>query len=595
MRNKGTKEKGAAMIIVVLFFIILSATLLIGVSTPISNQIKGTNEFLISKSSYTIADSQVENSLYRFNKGKNDAPSELSLLDSTANAVLTETSDGRSLVVQGSKSFFDRYVKAIFQKGEGYSFNYGIQVGNGGLQMTGSSYVTGNVYSNGDISGSTGGGGPYKNYITGTAIAATLSNPNVSFSISSSTAAYQAYSIGQTDTNQDVSQSFVTATTTGITQITFLIKKTGIPANATVKIVNNNSGVPGSTLITSGTLNASLVTTSFAYISAYMSTTVPLSANATYWIVIDNGSNDASNYYSVAAYDGVYSTGTTKQGKYGTSMVNLSTTTLDFDLGIFVGGDPGVILNVGVGTSGTGDAWANTVTGSTVVGTGSLFCQIGSGNNKVCDTSKIDPVAVAYPISQGNINDWKDQATAGGATTTNLSVPSSGTSSLGPIKINGNLTISSADLILTGPIYVTGNVTIDGGSVISADPTLAAFSALIIADGVISVTGSGGISGSGTYGSYVMLISDKSCTTTANCIANPSITVAGSSGTVVLYAINGGVTLSGSSNVKSIVAKLVYLQGGANITYETGLANMSFTSGPSGSWNRKSWKEVLGW
>jgi hypothetical protein len=49
MIKKNVNQDGAAMIIVVLFFIIISTTLLIGISNPISNQIKGTNEFLFSK------------------------------------------------------------------------------------------------------------------------------------------------------------------------------------------------------------------------------------------------------------------------------------------------------------------------------------------------------------------------------------------------------------------------------------------------------------------------------------------------------------------------------------------------------------------
>jgi hypothetical protein len=62
-----------------------------------------------------------------------------------------------------------------------------------------------------------------------------------------------------------------------------------------------------------------------------------------------------------------------------------------------------------------------------------------------------------------------------------------------------------------------------------------------------------------------------------------------------LNALNGGVFLDGSAGVKAIVAKLLYMKGSTGVTYESGLADMSFTSGPSGSWAKKSWKEVLGW
>jgi predicted PurR-regulated permease PerM len=74
-----THQKGAAVLIVVVFFVVLSTTLLIGISTPIVQQINNATEYLSSKKSYIAADSQLENALYRLNKGKTDAPSVLSM------------------------------------------------------------------------------------------------------------------------------------------------------------------------------------------------------------------------------------------------------------------------------------------------------------------------------------------------------------------------------------------------------------------------------------------------------------------------------------------------------------------------------------
>lgn len=586
-------QKGAAMIIVVLFFIILSATLLIGVSSPISNQIKETNEFLISKSAYNIADSQAENSMYRFNKGKVDAPTDISLLGATATAVLTTVGSDKSVLVEGSKSIFNRYVKAVFGTAEGVSFNYGVQVGNGGLVMNGSSYINGNVYANGDISGK-GGSGWYTTYITGSAISATLSNPVASVSISSSTMSTIITPFGQSNTNQDIAQSFVAATSTAISQINFYIKKNGNPANATVKIVDDSSGVPGSIVVTSGTLSASTVTTSFAYIPVVMSTAIPLSSGTTYWIVIDNGSNDATNYYSLASYDNLYSAGTTKQGRIGSSMTDLATTTLDFDLSILVGGDVGTISNMGVGTSGSGDAWANTITNTTIPASSVMKCQSGTGNSKVCNTTFADPVPVAYPISQANIDDWKNDAVAGSSTGP-INMTGTTALSLGPIKINGDLTLGNSSILtITGPIYVTGNMSINNASEVKVASALGSASGQIVVDGTVSIGNSGGISGSGTTGSYVVLTSNKTCTTTADCTANPSVDIVGSAGAVVINAIGGAVKLSNSAGVKAVVAKMMIMAGTAHLTYETGLADVNFSSGPSGTWIKKSWKEVLG-
>ncbi len=591
-QHKNTHKKGAAMILVVLFFIIISTTLLIGISSPISNQIKSTSEFLISKSSYNIADSQTENALYRFNKGKTDAPADISLLGATATAALTDIGGEKNLIVEGSKSIFNRYIKAIFKTGEGISFNYGVQVGNGGLIMDGSSHIIGNVYANGDITGN-GGPGWYTTYITGSAIAATLSNPIASLSISSSTMITTPIDFGQTNTNQDIAQSFIAATTTAISQISLNVKKTGMPANTTVKIVNNNAGVPGSTVITSGVLNSSTVTTSFNYVPVVMSTSIPLTTGATYWIVIDNSSNNSSNYYSLSAYDNLYPSGATKQGRFGNSMIDLTTPSLDFDLSVLVGGDIGSILNMGVGTSGTGDAWANTITNTTV--TGNLYCKSGTGNNKTCDTGRAEPINVTYPISQGNIDDYKTQAEVGGSTTT-VNIGGVTTRNLGPIKINGNLIVGGSGVLnITGPIYVTGYTKFEGSSRVYADSSLGSASAVIVSDGFVEIGGSATVYGSGQSGSYVVLISNDSCTTSTDCTSNPSVKVEGAAGAVVLNALNGSVSLSGSAAVKAVVAKTLIMSGNTSLTYESGLADINFTSGPSGSWTKQSWKEVLGW
>lgn len=591
MIKRNINQCGAAMIIVVLFFIIISATLLIGISNPIANQIRGTNEFLFSKSSYNVANSQIENALYRFNKGKNDAPTDITVLGASAKAILTDIGDVKSLVVEGGKNFFNRYIKAEFKIDTGTSFNYGMQTGEGGLQMSGSSHIIGNVYANGDIIGN-GGPGWATTYITGSAISATLSNPTESVIVSSSTAAGSIFPFGLINSNQDIAQSFVTSTTTPINEIIFYIKKTGLPANSVVKIVNDNLGSPGSTVITSGTLNSSTITTSFSYVPVVMTSAVNLTLNSTYWIVVDNSSNNSSNYYSLLTYDNIYPSGKTKQGRFVNSMTSLSTTTLDFDFKILVGGNKGVISGVRVGTIGNGDAWANTVTNT--ISSGNIYCQNGSGNSKTCDSSRSDPVSTPYPISQANIDEWKGQAVLGGSTTT-VNVGDDSVVVLGPIKINGNLVIGgSGNLYLTGPVYVTGDVVFEGNSRTYVDSSMGATSVNIIADGSIKVGGSARIFGSGQSGSYVVLNSLKSCTDVSNCSSNPSIIIEGDSGAIVLNTLNGAVKLSGSAAIKAVVAKMILMEGNTSVNYESGLADMNFTSGPSGSWTVKSWKEVLG-
>lgn len=233
----------------------------------------------------------------------------------------------------------------------------------------------------------------------------------------------------------------------------------------------------------------------------------------------------------------------------------------------------------------SGNAWSKIATN--VMVSGSLYCQVGTGNNKVCDTSRSDPVAAPVPISDGNITEWKDTATLGGSTST-ITVGGASSKIMGPIKVNGDLNITnSGTLYITGPIYVTGNIVTNGSAKIYVHSSLGSASEVIIADGTISISGSGGMYGSGTPGSYVIVTSTNTSDTAA-------IAISGSGGSVVLNAPYGAVNFSGSAGVKAVVAKKMIMSGNTEIVYDSGLADLDFTSGPSGSWNVDSWKEIPG-
>ena len=53
---------------------------------------------------------------------------------------------------------------------------------------------------------------------------------------------------------------------------------------------------------------------------------------------------------------------------------------------------------------------------------------------------------------------------------------------------------------------------------------------------------------------------------------------------LVGYASHGQITLSQSTNVKEITAYKIVLTNTASVTYDTGLSNTLFESGPGGSW-----------
>ncbi len=255
----------------------------------------------------------------------------------------------------------------------------------------------------------------------------------------------------------------------------------------------------------------------------------------------------------------------------------------------FVAGSSGLISNMRVGYGGNGDANAHTINNSTI--TGNIYCQNGSGNNKPCDTSQLDPIAQDLPISNESITKWKDDATLGG--TINGDVVISIPTSIGPKKIIGNLTINST-FTLTGTIYVTGNVIIS--DTVKLDPSYEATSGIIISDSYININNGVVFQDSGTFGSYILLLSDSICDisiSSSPCFGNNAITVSNNSDLSIINAQKGTVYFSNNASVKEAVGNKIELKNNTSISYGSGLINVNFTSGPSGSWVIDSWGESL--
>ena len=287
---------------------------------------------------------------------------------------------------------------------------------------------------------------------------------------------------------------------------------------------------------------------------------------------ITGGGTVNGNVYSngsVTADNGVTVTGSV-------IAANLSTSTFStIGGGTYVG-------SLNVGTSGVGDVWGHTVKGVSAQGT--IYCQTGTTNNKACNTSRADPPAQDFSITDENIATWKADGSASTTYNGNYHVDYRG-ATIGPMKINGNLLVDGGGLLtLAGTIYVTGTVTFSGGGDLALAPGYGSGGGGLISDGIMNLGGSASFAGSGTAGSYPLLI------TTSN--SSSALTVNGSVGAVVLVAQNGTLHLSGGTSARSLSAKQIIIDGGGSVTYDSGLANYNFSSGPSGGWNITSWKEV---
>lgn len=213
----------------------------------------------------------------------------------------------------------------------------------------------------------------------------------------------------------------------------------------------------------------------------------------------------------------------------------------------------------------------------TYVTGGSHTCTVRGATSS--QSSEILPQPL--PISQSQIDGWKADATAGGASG---SVTVSGTQSLGPKKITGNLTINnSATLKITGTIYVTGQISLSNNATIKLDSSYGSLGGVILSDGKIDMGENSIASGSGQSGSYLLMLTTNS--------ANDALTLNNNVVGSVFYASAGTINLNNNVQTKEVTGYGIALQNNAVITYESGLINSFFSSGPGGTWKVTSWQE----
>ncbi|OGI95565.1 hypothetical protein A2917_03370 [Candidatus Nomurabacteria bacterium RIFCSPLOWO2_01_FULL_42_17] len=251
----------------------------------------------------------------------------------------------------------------------------------------------------------------------------------------------------------------------------------------------------------------------------------------------------------------------------------------------FSAGASGLIDNINIGLAGTGDARAHTVTGSTIAG--NLYCQTGTGNNKSCNTSELDPDPVDMPITEAMFDEWKADAELGGTIVGNLTISSPTT--LGPKKITGNLAINS-DLTITGTIYVVGNITTNNGAEVSLSSSYESTGGIIVTDGQVTLSNNVMFFGSGSEGSYVLLTTTSACP--SGCSGVNAMEILNNVGAILVNAQNGTVHLNNNVELSEVVGYKIIVDNSAEVTYLSGLANTLFTSGPSGGWDITSWGEA---
>jgi hypothetical protein len=245
------------------------------------------------------------------------------------------------------------------------------------------------------------------------------------------------------------------------------------------------------------------------------------------------------------------------------------------------------------------EARAHTCVGCLIHGN-LYYVSEGGGNPGDCvaeEEIKSLPTEISseeLPVSGEKIQNWKDEASCNDNPSCIFSgdytIPGGETREIGPLKIEGNLTLeNNATLKMTGTIYVTDNIILNQNSTVELDPNdYGSLSGLIIADGKINVENNAIIQGSGQEGSYTMLVSTDSSLDENDA----AIDVKNSAMGAVFYTANGVMRLRNNMKIREATGYKIYLDNNAEIEYETGLEEATFTSGPGGSWEVVSWREI---
>ena len=386
----------------------------------------------------------------------------------------------------------------------------------------------------------------------------------------------------------DVGQSFRPTVSSPLMRLDLYLKKVGAPADAIIRVISDVNGHPGDSggdVLATGTLSTASVGASYSWIPISLSANPTLTANTPYWVVIDSAVN-AGNYFSWGLdTTDLYLDGT---GEWSPNWTDneanpWSAAGGDFNFKIYLGGTNTRIEAMTIGSPSSGTGRANAFVDTSVHGSA---CP-----NQYCIVD--NPARAEMPISAGVIQDWQEEAAAGGTCTEpqcdasgNLTLTNEGSNLLGPIKIPGNLTVSNnTQLILTGTVWVAGDINLSNNCEVSLDPGYGSSSGILLASGTISVSNNCLFGGSGDPDSYLLLLTDK---TDHN---GNVMEISNNASGVIYYAANGKLHFSNNARAKEAIGYGIVMDNNVVVEYESGLADVNFSSGPGASFDISSWEE----
>lgn len=253
-----------------------------------------------------------------------------------------------------------------------------------------------------------------------------------------------------------------------------------------------------------------------------------------------------------------------------------------------------------IGVNATGTVYAHSISNSNIDKDAYYATISNTTVDGTLHPNSPDQATSSLPITDEMIENWK---TAASVSVINSPCPYEINESvtIGPVKINCDLKIKANNkdtITIAGPVWVKGDIDVETSSTIKLDSSLGSGSAAIIADNPsdriagskIILRNSFQFQNSGTEGSYVLFISQNN--SAQNGGGEKAIEVDNSiSGAVLVYAGHGEINIKNGATLKEVSGYKISLGNNTSVIYETGLASLLFSSGPSGGYSIDGWKE----
>ena len=599
MLNLKNNQKGFAAFYLTILILAVVFGIAVSIFVLTYGEQKIIKNVVASSQAYYAAEAGIEDSIYRIIKGKNyEATNILTVNGGTATISISAEGDSKIIKSSGYLSQVTRKLRAVLTtENTIISFHYGAQVDRGGLQIQPNAIVYGNVYSNGSIRG----GGSNSRIIGDAWVAGGVApDPDQEWTVQNSDFPF-GLKVGPTD-YLDTAQSFIPTTSTVLNKVSFYLKKVGSPPDQTVRILTDDNGKPSQTSLSSGTLKDSKVTSNYSWVDISFDPPPNLTAGQTYWIMIDV-SRDNNNYW-VWGKDssGGYLSGTGKYTKDWTQS-NAVWTSVSGDLNFktWMSGIITYIDNIRIGV----DAHANTITNSNIDRDAYYQYIENTTVGRTGYSGSPDPPTKDFPISYAQIQEWEKAAccdTGTGCQSECIYIgnytPPNG-SSLGPKKIDGDLTFPSGGTVtIEGPVWVTGKILAENNVTIKLKQGLTS-GYPIIADnpsdqdnfGKIEFNNNVITQDSSEGGKLLFIATNKSMF-----LSDPAIwlynNVNKDLAQSIVFSLQGLIQIENNAKFVEITGYAIYLANNAEIVYEQGLINSSFSSGPGGGWQIANWEEI---